>query len=193
MTTDTIPRNLADEFCAKAKASDKDTYLKDSLTPGLVLRITPNGVKIWQLRYRARIGDSWASRRKGLGAFPAVTTAAARKAAASLKIDISRGHDPVEEKRKLAEQRAEEKRQRETEAARRITVNELFNRWEKVDLVNRKDKGKEVRRMFEKDVLPYLGALAVEDVKKGHITEVTDVLLARGVNRMAKLIFSLMR
>jgi integrase len=193
MTTDTIPRNLADEFCAKAKASDKDTYLKDSLTPGLVLRITPNGAKIWQLRYRARIGDSWASRRKGLGAFPTVTTAAARKAAASLKIDISRGHDPVEEKRKLAEQRAEEKRQREAEAARRITVTELFNRWEKVDLANRKDKGKEVRRMFEKDVLPYLGALAVEDVKKGHITEVTDVLLARGVNRMAKLIFSLMR
>lgn len=47
--------------------------------------------------------------------------------------------------------------------------------------------------MFEKDVLPKLGALAVEDVKKGHITSVTDPLLARGVNRMAKLIFSLMR
>jgi len=30
-------------------------------------------------------------------------------------------------------------------------------------------------------------------VKKGHITEVTDALLARGVNRMAKMIFSLMR
>ncbi|MDT4839097.1 Prophage integrase IntA [compost metagenome] len=72
-------------------------------------------------------------------------------------------------------------------------MHDLFDRWEKVDLLNRKDKGKEVRRMFEKDVLPYLGALAVEDVKKGHITEVTDVLLARGVNRMAKLIFSLMR
>ena len=47
--------------------------------------------------------------------------------------------------------------------------------------------------MFEKDVLPILGKLAVADVKKGHITEVTDALLARGVNRMAKLIFSLMR
>ncbi len=47
--------------------------------------------------------------------------------------------------------------------------------------------------MFEKDVLPFLGKMAVADVKKGHITEVTDALLARGVNRMAKLIFSLMR
>ena len=47
--------------------------------------------------------------------------------------------------------------------------------------------------MFEKDVLPFLGDLAVADVKKGHITEVTDALLARGVNRMAKMVFSLMR
>lgn len=47
--------------------------------------------------------------------------------------------------------------------------------------------------MFEKDVLPVLGDMAVEDVRKGHITEVTDMLLARGVNRMAKLIFSLIR
>lgn len=47
--------------------------------------------------------------------------------------------------------------------------------------------------MFEKDVLPILGSMPVEDVRKGHITGVTDALLARGVTRMAKLIFSLIR
>jgi len=77
--------------------------------------------------------------------------------------------------------------------AARKSVTELFEHWAKIDLVNRKDGGAEVRRMFEKDVLPFLGKFAVVDVKKGHITEVTDALLARGVNRMAKLIFSLMR
>jgi integrase len=80
-----------------------------------------------------------------------------------------------------------------TRQSSRKTVAELFEHWAKIDLVNRKDKGVEVRRMFKKDVLPFLGSLAVADVKKGHITEVTDALLARGVNRMAKLIFSLMR
>lgn len=59
--------------------------------------------------------------------------------------------------------------------------------------MNRKDGGAEVRRMFQKDVLPILGSVAVADIKKSHITEVTDALLARGVNRMAKLIFSLLR
>ncbi|MCY1357460.1 Prophage integrase IntA [compost metagenome] len=91
---------------------------------------------------------------------------------------------------------ASEKATAEAEQARqanRKNVRELFEHWARVDLINRKDGGTEVRRMFEKDVLPLLCNLAVEDIKKGHITEVTDAILARGVNRMAKLIFSLMR
>ena len=47
--------------------------------------------------------------------------------------------------------------------------------------------------MFEKDVLPKIGALAVEDVRKGHVIAVVDALLSRGVQRMAKMIFSLVR
>jgi len=76
---------------------------------------------------------------------------------------------------------------------RRVTVNALFESWLKLDLVNRKDSGKEIKRMFEKDVLPIIGEIAVEDVKKAHIINVIDTLLARGVNRMTKLILSLMR
>lgn len=113
-----------------------------------------------------------------------------------------REHLAAEEAARIAARDAElarlaaEKAATEAEQARqaaRKTVTDLFEHWAKVDLINRKDKGAEVRRMFEKDVLPLLGNLAVTEVKKGHITEVTDALLARGVNRMAKLIFSLMR
>jgi len=50
-----------------------------------------------------------------------------------------------------------------------------------------------VRRMFEKDVLPAIGDMAVEDVRKVHIINIIDNLLSRGVNRMSKLILSLMR
>lgn len=193
MATTNIPRNLADEFCSKTKPSTKDIYLKDSLVPGLVLRITPLGSKMWQLRYRARKGEHWASRRKGLGAFPLTSTAAARKSAAALKIDVGRGFDPVDEKRRLAEQRADDERIRTIEASRRVTVSELFERWAQVDLINRKDKGVEARRMMLKDVLPVIGHLQVVEVRKGHFTDVTDKLLARGVNRMAKVVFSAMR
>ncbi|HSD39042.1 MAG TPA: tyrosine-type recombinase/integrase [Rhodocyclaceae bacterium] len=97
----------------------------------------------------------------------------------------------AEHTRLNAEQEAHERLAAQTRA--RITVADLFERWAEIELCRHKDGGKEIRRMFNKDVLPTIGHLAVEDVRKGHITEVTDALLKRGVERMAKLIFSLMR
>ncbi len=79
-----------------------------------------------------------------------------------------------------------------TKLAGRVTVRDLFSRWRDTDLINRKDV-KEVVRMFEKDVLPILGSLFVEDVRKGHVTQVTDVLKQRGVNHLARNILKLMR
>jgi len=79
-----------------------------------------------------------------------------------------------------------------TKLAARVTVRNLFSRWRDTDLINRKDV-KEVVRMFEKDVLPILGELFVEDVRKGHITQVTDLLKQRGVNYLARNILKLMR
>lgn len=79
-----------------------------------------------------------------------------------------------------------------TKLEARVTVRGLFIRWLDTELTHRKDV-KEVSRMFEKDVLPILGELFVEDVRKGHITQVTDALLKRGVKRMAKMILALMR
>jgi integrase len=47
--------------------------------------------------------------------------------------------------------------------------------------------------MFEKDVLPVLGHLFVEDVRKGHITQVTDSLKQRDAVHLSRNILKLMR
>lgn len=78
-------------------------------------------------------------------------------------------------------------------AQARMTVRQLFEHWMKVDLTRRKDGGSEARRMLEKDVLPTIGAMAVEDVRKGHVSLLLDPILERGANRMAKVILSLVR
>lgn len=116
---------------------------------------------------------------------------------------MAQGKDPNEDKRIVrldgkaaqAEALAQAKaRIKQAEAlSARITVADLFERWATVELIRRKDGGKEIRRMFAKDVLPIIGDLAVEDIRKGHVTAVTDALLARGVTRMAKMIFALIR
>jgi integrase len=112
--------------------------------------------------------------------------AEARLAAASQRVTLSQGHDP----RELAAERVQAKLE---EAATQKTVNDVFEDWASIDLIRLKDGGEEVKRMFRKDVLPKIGSKVARDVGKRDIMAVTDALLARGVRRMSKLIFALMR
>ena len=120
----------------------------------------------------------------------------ARKAAAVEREILRNGKDPNEAaaERLLEAEAAKQAELAAVAAAKaRLTVRDLFERWAATDLIRRKDGGDEVRRMFEKDVLPLIGHLLAAEVKKGDITVVTDALLARGVRRMSKQIFSLVR
>lgn len=159
---------------------------------GLFVRVrseADGGSVSFRLAYRIEGKQRWLT-------LKAKSLAAARVERDRYKAMVKQGIDPALEMKlnnernrtaQLEEQAALAKQQS------RITVRELFERWMATDLRNHKDSGKSVRRMFEKDVLPLLGDLPVEDVRKGHITSVTDALLTRGVNRMARMVFSLMR
>jgi len=189
-----IPRSSADEFCQKLKPHDKPIYIRDSQVKGLVLRIMPAGSKSWIFCYSVKEDDKWRERRKGLGPFrqgrndvAGLTVPAARSLAENLKHGVKhKGTDPIEDKRKSIEEKAKEK-------AGRVLVKDLFERWFSTDLIHRKDKGSEARRMMLKDVIPVIGNLNIKEIQKSHIFEITDELLKRGVNRMAKVVFSLIR
>ncbi len=186
--------------------TDKETWLTESAPKGagrFAVRLRPNGERLFYFRYTNAEGKR---DRYPIGVYdPKGTNGLSLKEARAKSGKLSRlyqsgilnirEHLEAEEAARVAQLEAElAKHQREQQAiAARKTVSELFEHWASIDLINRKDGGKEVRRMAEKDILPIIGHLAVEDVRKGHITEVTDKLLARGVNRMAKVIFSLMR
>lgn len=181
---------LTDKTIKAANVEDGEQFLSDG--GGLYLRVRASGWKQWLYRYKSGTKTRWVD----LGTYPAVKLADARSEAATLTLKRKQGIDPIEEREQEAARQAAEAAataQALAAQAARVTVRDLFDRWASVDLVRRKDGGAEVRRMFEKDVLPTLGAMAVEDVRKGHITGITDALLARGVTRMAKMIFSLVR
>jgi len=108
---------------------------------------------------------------------------------------IKQGKDPsIERTLKLARDRQLQINEQEALARinARVTVNDLFKRWCDIDLIERKDRA-EIIRMFNKDVLPVLGDLFVEDVRKGHIGVVIDKLKMRGVNHLARNLLKLMR
>jgi integrase len=190
-----IPRNGADKYCQDLKPEDKAMYVRDSEVKGLVLRVKPTGTKSWIFCYTVPCHKKkWRERKKGLGGFrcgrndiAGLTVAAARREAERLKNEVKHnGADPVEDKRKRAAESIREQ-------SNRVLVKDLFNRWAATDLINRKDRGKEAQRMMQKDVLPFIGQLRIQDVRKGHVSEITDRLLQRGVNRMAKVVLSLIR
>lgn len=183
---------LTDRAIKATKATGKDQFLGDG--GGLYLRITPAGSRLWVYRYK---DSSSITRWLDVGIYPSTSLVEARAEAASLKLKRRNGIDPVQERLH------EEEERQATEAAQaaklaaanaRIKTRDLFERWMALEISNRKDGGAEIRRMFEKDVLPMIGDMAAEDVRKGHIAAVVDNVLVRGgKGRMAAIALSGMR
>lgn len=195
------------------KPASKDIWLNESAPKGhgrFIARITPKGERLFYFRYT----DSKGARvRLPIGSYnkdgiKGLTVKSARKKARELSdlylsgitdlreyLDVKQATITAQYEKELAqlEQEKLEANALAEELASRQSVRDLFEHWIKIDIVNRKDGGAEVRRMFEKDVLPFIGNMYVEDIKKGHIIEVTDALLTRKVQRMARVIFSLLR
>jgi integrase len=148
---------------------------------GLFLRTRPSGTKGWMFIY------TFAGRRRklSLGEYGLVSLSAARAEAARLHEALARQIDPGVER---AERRAEqEERRRAAERAKaRLTVGELFEKWVQTDLSRRKDKGAGVKRSFGKDILPFIGKTAVEDVKRGNLTACLHVVVERGAPIQAR-------
>lgn len=158
---------------------------------GLMVRVRPiaDGGAI-SLMYSYRLGG-----KQCRITLEAKTLKEARKERDRYKEQAQQGIDPriergLEQARKKAQQLAEQ--EAITKLAARVTVRDLFLRWHDTDLLKRKDLN-EICRMFEKDVLPVLGGVFVEDVKKGHVTQVIDNLKKRDALHTARNTLKLMR
>ncbi|UOO90108.1 tyrosine-type recombinase/integrase [Vitreoscilla massiliensis] len=60
-----------------------------------------------------------------------------------------------------------------------LTVRDMFDEWV-ANGVARQDNNQELKRLFEKDVLPMLGSMPIKEIKEADIRNVYRVLLERG-------------
>ncbi len=171
------------------KATESEQLIKDG--GGLFVRIRPiaNGGGIsFRVAYRFEKKLKWAD-------LEAKTLPDARAERDTFQDVLKTGVDPKLE-RKLVKERTKQQQRDELEAIAklqaRMTVRDLFVSWCETDLITRKDKA-EVIRMFEKDVLPDIGGLFVEDVKKGHIAQIIAKLKKREVIFLARNLLKLIR
>ncbi len=179
---------------------DKGKRLRDGNNLIGTVRVTSKGISVlfrWRYRFDGKIKDYTC------GTWPNESLKSIRDRRSKAEAILREGKDPGQDRviartSKKAEQAEilaiQNKRIADAEALKaRMSVNSLFDQWAAIELKDRKDCGAEIRRAFSKDVLPKIGKLAVEDVKKSHIMVVLDTFLARGVNRMAKRTLADMR
>lgn len=175
--------SLTNRKIQATKPADKDVFLNDGA--GLYLRIRPSGLKSWLYRYKVGTTARWLD----MGGYPATGLADARIEAGKAANLRKQNIDPVEKRKQddiaKAEAKAAQALADEGKAAL-LTVGDLLDRWQRTDLQTRKDKGAEVRRSFEKDVLPVLGSVAAEDVTRKMVAAILDTVVERGAPIIAR-------
>ena len=171
------------------KATDKEQLIPDGGNLYIRVRpITEGGAISFRLFYRIDGKQKWLT-------LKSAELPAARAERDTCSELIKQGKDPRLE-RTLELERTKQQQIDEQEAITKLkartTVRDLFVNWCETDLIARKDIN-EITRMFEKDVLPDLGDLFVEDVRKGHVSLLVGKLKKRGVNHLARNLLKLMR
>jgi integrase len=171
------------------KANEKEQLISDGDNLFVSIRAKGNGSsKSFRMTYRITDKKQWIT-------LKAKTLADARKERDIYKAIIKQGIDPaLERKLSIERQRVSQLAEQAGLAKQQalISLENLFDRWIDIDLLDRKDV-LEIKRMFKKDVLPIIGNMIVADVRKGHITEVTDLLKKRRVPHLARNVLKLMR
>jgi integrase len=122
------------------------------------------------------------------GTWPADSLASIRGARDAARDKVAGGINTAVQKKITRHEMQEEAAQKPAaiEAARvtNLKIQDMFDAWT-TDGVRRKDGNAMLLRMFNADVLPPLGAIAVMDTTEHHLHAVLRAMVDRGVNRSA--------
>ena len=193
-------------------ASDHGCRISMGLNMRGDVRVTKDGLVRVYVGYRFKVNAK--IREVRLGVYPSDSLTELRAKRKAIQDQLDAGIDPIEQKKitkedkaaKNLETLAELERRKQAAIAEkervkleiaskqaRMTVRRFFDTWQSLELKRRKDGGTDVLRMFNKDVFPLIGGMALEDVKRAHIQEIVDNVTMRGVVRMNKAVLSAMR
>lgn len=167
-------------------AKPRDKEYKLTVDRGLYLRVAPDGVKTWLVRYSIDHRQRQMRLPKPYGPGDScLSLAEARNENAKIQALARNGVDPQEEAKRRKETEAAQTKARRIDS---LTFGELFESW-LADGVRRGDGNSELRRSFTKDVIPTLGATELRAVTEHDLRAVLRGMVARGVNRMAVRMF----
>jgi integrase len=180
---------LTDAKVKSLRPKAKRYEVADGGRNGLVLRVTPAGVKSWVLRYRI----DGRPRRCTLGTYPQTSLEDARMEAAAQRGLVRENIDPGEAKRTA---RDEKRRQREAERTA-ATMETLCSRYLELYAKPNKKSWREDERQINLDVLPRWKNQRAREITRGDVQSLLDAIAARGApvgaNRMKALLSRVFR
>lgn len=152
---------------------------------GLVAKVRA-GVRGVTVQFRYEFKQDGMKRDQSLGSWPKKSLAQIRAERDEVKAIAAKGVDPtaarkaskIEAQAAIAATIAEAERQ----AAENKTVADLFEEWMR-DGVSRQDGNAELRRSFNKDVLPLIGKKPLRTLTEKDLLNVLRSVKARGLNR----------
>jgi integrase len=163
-----MPHKLTVRFVETVKAKDRREEYRDTDAKGLILRVTPGGIKTWAVIY----SHGRKKRRLTLGEFPAIKLAKARELALDAIARVAQGQDP--QGQKLAERRGR---------LDALSFSKLADAWlEKHARVKLKPTAViEYERLIEVDLRQSIGEMAAGLItKQDVILKVRDKIAGRG-------------
>ncbi|MDU5768626.1 tyrosine-type recombinase/integrase [Mixta calida] len=149
-----------------AKPKDKPYRISDG--NGLYLYIPASGKKVWQLRYQFEGKEKIHT----VGKYPEIGPADARNIAFEVKRDLAIGLNPA----------AKKKQQDKVPD----TFGSIYEEWYKhKKQVWSEGYAVELQRMFEADILPYIGKMAMDDIEPMTLLKVLRIFEERGAMERA--------
>lgn len=156
---------LTDSAIKVAKPKDSPYKLTDG--QGLYLEVTPNGSKLWRLKYRI----DGKEKRLALGAYPAVPLQQARQKRADARELLAQGVDPGAEKRAA----------KQAQRADGVTFETLARDWYAYRAPRWADSTAYKAKLYmENDLIPNIGARPVKAITRPELVELVRKVEARG-------------
>lgn len=161
-------RPLTNTEVHRSKAVDKDLTLHDG--DGLFMVVKTTGKKLWRFRYQRPATKQRTM--MGLGAFPALSLADARRLRADYLSLLANGIDPQTHAEQVTEQQ-------------QIALDSIFStvaaNWFTLKQASvTPDYAKDIWRSLEKDVFPAIGEIPVQEIKARKLVEALEPIKARG-------------
>jgi len=177
-------RPLTNTEVLRAKAIEKDLTLHDG--DGLFLIVKTSGKKLWRFRYQRPVTKQRTM--IGLGAFPALSLADARRKRANFLALLANGIGS-----QIQAEMAEEQQQIAIDS---IFLNVAAN-WFAIKRNSvTPDYAKDIWRSLEKNIFTAIGGIPVQEIKARRLVETLEPIKARGalgtVRRLAQRINEIM-